>query len=164
MSTWISSLLTRFFAGGVLCCLIMTLAGEGAQREIARLCCAAVMIVITLSPYAGAGLPDFSVLGNREALEDTVEQALEESKGEQQRKADENLAALIEAQSQALGAPCRAEVLSSLSDDGAYSVLSVRLAFGPETETHCRNQAAASCAALCGIDESQVFEETEEKS
>ena len=160
MSEWASTVLLRFFAGGVVCSLIMTFAGEGAQREIARILCAALMIILILTPVKQINLSGFDWLQTEETLDFAVSEALKSSQLAQKRQADEQLRQQIESQAAALGVTCTAAVVSELSEAEVYSVQQVILRFGDDVSAAEKPQVIRLAALLCGIEEECVFEET----
>lgn len=164
MSEWASAFLLRFFAGGVACSIIMTLTGEGTQREIARILCAALMIILILTPVKQISLSDFDWLQTEETLESAVNEALESAQSAQKRQADEQLRQQIEGQAAALGVMCCAAIVSELSEEDVYSVQQVTLHFGDDVSTPDKDRVIRSAALLCGIGEECVLEETEESA
>lgn len=164
MSEWASSVLLRFFAGGIVCSVIMTFAGEGAQREIARILCAALMIILILTPVKQIDLSDISWLQAEESLELAVNDAVKSAQTAQKQQADEQLQQQIEEQAAALGFTCRAAVTSELSEDGVYSVQQITLYFAGDADAATKAQVIQSAALICGIEEEYVLEGTEEST
>ena len=149
MSEWISSMVLRLFAGGVLCSLILIITGDGAQREIARIGCAALMIILILSPARPVNWSEFSLTQTEQGLESTVDEALDSAR--LQKKA----------QAAALGVSCQAQVTSDLTGDGVYSVRQVALRFAAGTDASLKAQTIQAAALNCGIGVERVVEETE---
>lgn len=163
MSEWISSMVLRLFAGGVLCSLILIITGDGAQREIARIGCAALMIILILSPARPVNWSEFSLTQTEQGLESTVDDALDSARLQQKAQADQQLKIQIEAQAAALGVSCQAQVTSDLTTgDGVYSVRQVALRFAAGTDASLKAQAIQAAALSCGIGVERVVEETEE--
>ena len=162
MSEWISSMVLRLFAGGVLCSLILIITGDGAQREIARIGCAALMIILILSPARPVNWSEFSLTQTEQGLESTVDEALDSARLQQKAQADQQLQTqIIEAQAAALGVSCQAQVTSDLTGDGVYSVRQVALRFAAGTDASLKAQAIQTAALNCGIGVERVVEETE---
>lgn len=161
MSEWISSMVLRLFAGGVLCSLILIITGDGAQREIARIGCAALMIILILSPARPVNWSEFSLTQTEQGLELTVDEALDSARLQQKAQADQQLQTQIEAQAAALGVSCQAQVTSDLTGDGVYSVRQVALRFAAGTDASLKAQAIQTAALNCGIGVERVVEETE---
>lgn len=161
MSEWIASTVLRLFAGGLLCSLILIVTGDGAQREIARIGCAAMMIMLILVPGRPIDWAEFSLTQAEQSLESTVGRALDSARLQQKQQADRQLQTQIETQAAALGAGCRAQVFSDLSAEGLYSVRRVTLRFDAECSPELRARIIQSAASSCGIDAENVVQETE---
>ena len=163
MTEWINSMVLRIFAGGMLCTLILIIVGDGAQREIARIGCAALMIILILTPAQQFDWSGLSLTQNKQALESTVDDALSTAQQLQKNQADAQLQAQIETQAASLGAPCQAQVLSSLTD-GLYAVRQVTLRFEESADAAAKTQVIQSAASSCGIGAECVVEEREAES
>ena len=161
MSEWIGGILLRFFAGGVLCALVMILTGEGAQREIARIGCAALMIILVFYPMKGGEAPSLSFSEVEQDLQAQVGEAQEAALQAQKAEADARLRDYIAAQSQSLGAPCKASIVSELTQDGLYTVRQVSLTFLGDCTPGDKEKAAQMAAGACGIGIECVVENAE---
>ncbi len=151
MSEWIGSLLLRFFAGGVLCALVMILTGDGVQREIARIGCAALMIILVFYPAQDGKTPSFSLSEVEQNLQIQVDEAQTAALRAQKAEADTRLQEYITAQSQGLGTPCQASIVSELSEEGVYSVRQISLSFDGEYTPGDKEKVAQMAASACGI-------------
>ena len=163
MSGWLGSILLRFFAGGVLCAIVMIITGDGVQREIARIGCAALMIILVFSPMKGGDGPLLDFHEMEQGLESEVEKAQVTALQAQKQEADNRLKEYIASQAQSLGVPCDASILSELSEDGVYTVRQISLAFLGQSTPGDKEKVAQMAAGACGIGVECVVEKAEEE-
>lgn len=125
MKTLIHSLL-RLTAAGVLCGALLSLGGSGAKKEILRFCCACVMLILVLTALQGQTLPELPFSAYETALDQTVEQARQETLAELLTKTEQGLAEKVEDMAAAHGIACEAHVTCTRRE-GQVTVVQVEL-------------------------------------
>lgn len=125
MKTLIHSLL-RLTAAGALCGALLSLGGSGARKEILRFCCACVMLILVLTALQGQTLPELPFSAYETALDQTVEQARQETLAELLTKTEQGLAEKVEDMAAAHGIACEAHVTCTRRE-GQVTVVQVEL-------------------------------------
>lgn len=125
MKTLIHSLL-RLTAAGVLCGALLSLGGSGAKKEILRFCCACVMLILVLTALQGQTLPELPFSAYEAALDQTVEQARQETLAELLTKTEQGLAEKVKDMAAAHGIACEAHVTCTRRE-GQVTVVQVEL-------------------------------------
>ena len=125
MKTLIHSLL-RLTAAGALCGALLSLGGSGAKKEILRFCCACVMLILVLTTLQGQTLPELPFSAYEAELDQTVEQARQETMTELLHQTQQGLAQEVVRMAAARGISCEAHVTCALQE-GQVTVTQVEL-------------------------------------
>ncbi len=118
--------LLRLTAAGALCGALLSLGGSGAKKEILRFCCACVMLILVLTALQGQTLPELPFSAYEAELDQTVEQARQETMTELLTKTEQGLAEKVEDMAAAHGIACEAHVTCT-QQEGQVTVVQVEL-------------------------------------
>lgn len=153
MKTLIHSLL-RLTAAGALCGALLSLGGSGARKEILRFCCACVMLILVLTTLQGQTLPELPFSAYETALDQTVEQARQETLAELLTKTEQGLAEKVEDMAAAHGIACEAHVTCTRRE-GQVTVVQVELLL-PELAPAGLQQLMEELPLQLGITREQI--------
>lgn len=163
MSTMVASFLVRIFIGGLICAVALILTGEGAQKEVMRLCCAAFMVIVIFTSFSKANLSlDFNFSQAREDTQAYVDDALEKAQDYQFSAVTGQLSNYIEDKGKELGIDCQATLEHGLDEQQTYQVTHVTVLYTGEVTQDRLDQLAQAIESDCGIArEKQTFERRE---
>lgn len=153
MKTLIHSLL-RLTAAGALCGALLSLGGSGARKEILRFCCACVMLILVLTTLQGQTLPELPFSAYETALDQTVEQARQETMTELLHQTQQGLAQEVVRMAAARGISCEAHVTCALQE-GQVTVTQVELLL-PELAPAGLQQLMEELPLQLGITREQI--------
>lgn len=114
----LSVYITRIFIGGLICFGAMLFSsGSGARREVIRLCCGCLMIILFLTPVGDFSL-NLSVLEDlKGSAEEIITGSTEEFQKENYRAIASQLCVYVEEQAEKKGIICDAN-LTYLIEEG----------------------------------------------
>lgn len=118
MKELITVMMTRLFAGGAICTVALILTGGGAKREIVRLCCACLMIILVLTPVKGASINLSDILEPAKQVEGEIDASLNEARQTQLAQIEAALADYIIRQAAVIEISCTAKVVCDTDSDG----------------------------------------------
>lgn len=153
MKTLIHSLL-RLTAAGALCGALLSLGGSGAKKEILRFCCACVMLILVLTTLQGQTLPELPFSAYEAELDQTVEQARQETMTELLHQTQQGLAQEVVRMAAARGISCEAHVTCALQE-GQVTVTQVELRL-PELAPAGLQQLMEELPLQLGITREQI--------
>lgn len=153
MKTLIHSLL-RLTAAGVLCGALLSLGGSGAKKEILRFCCACVMLILVLTTLQGQTLPELPFSAYEAELDQTVEQARQETMTELLHQTQQGLAQEVVRMAAAHGIACEAHVTCTRRE-GQVTVVQVELLL-PELAPAGLQQLMEELPLQLGITREQI--------
>lgn len=153
MKTLIHSLL-RLTAAGALCGTLLSLGGSGAKKEILRFCCACVMLILVLTTLQGQTLPELPFSAYEAELDQTVEQARQETMTELLHQTQQGLAQEVVRMAAARGISCEAHVTCALQE-GQVTVTQVELLL-PELAPAGLQQLMEELPLQLGITREQI--------
>lgn len=153
MKTLIHSLL-RLTAAGALCGALLSLGGSGAKKEILRFCCACVMLILVLTTLQGQTLPELPFSAYEAELDQTVEQARQETMTELLHQTQQGLAQEVVRMAAARGISCEAHVTCALQE-GQVTVTQVELLL-PELAPAGLQQLMEELPLQLGITREQI--------
>lgn len=153
MKTLIHSLL-RLTAAGALCGALLSLGGSGARKEILRFCCACVMLILVLTALQGQTLPELPFSAYEAELDQTVEQARQETMTELLHQTQQGLAQEVVRMAAARGISCEAHVTCALQE-GQVTVTQVELLL-PELAPAGLQQLMEELPLQLGITREQI--------
>lgn len=153
MKTLIHSLL-RLTAAGVLCGALLSLGGSGAKKEILRFCCACVMLILVLTALQGQTLPELPFSAYEAELDQTVEQARQETMTELLHQTQQGLAQEVVRMAAARGIFCEAHVTCALQE-GQVTVTQMELLL-PELAPAGLQQLMEELPLQLGITREQI--------
>lgn len=153
MKTLIHSLL-RLTAAGALCGALLSLGGSGAKKEILRFCCACVMLILVLTALQGQTLPELPFSAYEAELDQTVEQARQETMTELLHQTQQGLAQEVVRMAAARGISCEAHVTCALQE-GQVTVTQVELLL-PELAPAGLQQLMEELPLQLGITREQI--------
>ncbi len=153
MKTLIHSLL-RLTAAGALCGALLSLGGSGAKKEILRFCCACVMLILVLTTLQGQTLPELPFSAYEAELDQTVEQARQETMRELLHQTQQGLAQEVVRMAAARGISCEAHVTCALQE-GQVTVTQVELLL-PELAPAGLQQLMEELPLQLGITREQI--------
>lgn len=154
MKTLIHSLL-RLTAAGALCGALLSLGGSGARKEILRFCCACVMLILVLTALQGQTLPELPFSAYEAELDQTVEQARQETMTELLHQTQQGLAQEVVRMAAARGISCEAHVTCALQE-GQVTVTQVELLL-PELAPAGLQQLMEELPLQLGITREQIM-------
>ena len=125
MSEHLTGLMARIFIGGVICSLAMILAGDGAKKEIVRLCCTCLMVVFILSPVKGANFSVSELLGQRESVENEINRGLADAMQQEAAQIALAIEAHIAAKGQSLGLECEVQVVYAVGVENQFDIIKI---------------------------------------
>lgn len=153
MKTLIHSLL-RLTAAGALCGALLSLGGSGARKEILRFCCACVMLILVLTTLQEQTLPELPFSAYEAELDQTVEQARQETMTELLHQTQQGLAQEVVRMAAARGISCEAHVTCALQE-GQVTVTQVELLL-PELAPAGLQQLMEELPLQLGITREQI--------
>lgn len=153
MKTLIHSLL-RLTAAGALCGALLSLGGSGAKKEILRFCCACVMLILVLTTLQGQTLPELPFSAYEAELDQTVEQARQETMTELLHQTQQGLAQEVVRMAAARGISCEAHVTCALQE-GQVTVTQMELLL-PELAPAGLQQLMEELPLQLGITREQI--------
>lgn len=153
MKTLIHSLL-RLTAAGALCGALLSLGGSGARKEILRFCCACVMLILVLTALQGQTLPELPFSAYEAELDQTVEQARQETMTELLHQTQQGLAQEVVRMAAARGISCEAHVTCALQE-GQVTVTQMELLL-PELAPAGLQQLMEELPLQLGITREQI--------
>lgn len=146
--------LLRLTAAGVLCGALLSLGGSGAKKEILRFCCACVMLILVLTALQGQTLPELPFSAYEAELDQTVEQARQETMTELLHQTQQGLAQEVVRMAAARGISCEAHVTCALQE-GQVTVTQVELLL-PELAPAGLQQLMEELPLQLGITREQI--------
>lgn len=155
MTGFFSALLVRIFTGGIICTVAMMLAGDGPRREIVRLCCACLMIILILSPIRGAEWSLEEVLQGGSRVEEEISLGMERVKGQEYGVIAGQLSRWVEEQAAALDIACKAQVEYTVDEESRFTITAIRIS-GSLDEAQ-RQAAAQMILRDLGVAEEQLI-------
>lgn len=141
-------------AAGVLCGALLSLGGSGARKEILRFCCACVMLILVLTTLQGQTLPELPFSAYEAELDQTVEQARQETMTELLHQTQQGLAQEVVRMAAARGISCEAHVTCALQE-GQVTVTQVELLL-PELAPAGLQQLMEELPLQLGITREQI--------
>ncbi len=146
--------LLRLTAAGALCGALLSLGGSGARKEILRFCCACVMLILVLTALQGQTLPELPFSAYEAELDQTVEQARQETMTELLHQTQQGLAQEVVRMAAARGISCEAHVTCALQE-GQVTVTQVELLL-PELAPAGLQQLMEELPLQLGITREQI--------
>ncbi len=146
--------LLRLTAAGALCGALLSLGGSGARKEILRFCCACVMLILVLTTLQGQTLPELPFSAYEAELDQTVEQARQETMTELLHQTQQGLAREVVRMAAARGISCEAHVTCALQE-GQVTVTQVELLL-PELAPAGLQQLMEELPLQLGITREQI--------
>lgn len=146
--------LLRLTAAGALCGALLSLGGSGARKEILRFCCACVMLILVLTTLQGQTLPELPFSAYEAELDQTVEQARQETMTELLHQTQQGLAQEVVRMAAACGISCEAHVTCALQE-GQVTVTQVELLL-PELAPAGLQQLMEELLLQLGITREQI--------
>lgn len=146
--------LLRLTAAGALCGALLSLGGSGARKEILRFCCACVMLILVLTALQGQTLPELPFSAYEAELDQTVEQARQETMTELLHQTQQGLAQEVVRMAAARGISCEAHVTCALQE-GQVTVTQVELLL-PELALAGLQQLMEELPLQLGITREQI--------
>lgn len=146
--------LLRLTAAGALCGALLSLGGSGAKKEILRFCCACVMLILVLTALQGQTLPELPFSAYEAELDQTVEQARQETMTELLHQTQQGLAQEVVRMAAARGISCEAHVTCALQE-GQVTVTQVELLL-PELAPAGLQQLMEELPLQLGITREQI--------
>lgn len=146
--------LLRLTAAGALCGALLSLGGSGARKEILRFCCACVMLILVLTTLQGQTLPELPFSAYEAELDQTVEQARQETMTELLHQTQQGLAQEVVRMAAARGISCEAHVICALQE-GQVTVTQVELLL-PELAPAGLQQLMEELLLQLGITREQI--------
>lgn len=146
--------LLRLTAAGALCGALLSLGGSGARKEILRFCCACVMLILVLTTLQGQTLPELPFSAYEAELDQTVEQARQETMTELLHQTQQGLAQEVVRMAAARGISCEAHVTCALQE-GQVTVTQVELLL-PELALAGLQQLMEELPLQLGITREQI--------
>ena len=141
-------------AAGALCGALLSLGGSGARKEILRFCCACVMLILVLTTLQGQTLPELPFSAYEAELDQTVEQARQETMTELLHQTQQGLAQEVVRMAAARGVSCEAHVTCVLQE-GQVTVTQVELLL-PELAPAGLQQLMEELPLQLGITREQI--------
>lgn len=146
--------LLRLTAAGALCGALLSLGGSGARKEILRFCCVCVMLILVLTALQGQTLPELPFSAYEAELDQTVEQARQETMTELLHQTQQGLAQEVVRMAAARGISCEAHVTCALQE-GQVTVTQVELLL-PELAPAGLQQLMEELPLQLGITREQI--------
>ena len=146
--------LLRLTAAGALCGALLSLGGSGARKEILRFCCACVMLILVLTALQGQTLPELPFSAYEAELDQTVEQARQETMTELLHQTQQGLAQEVVRMAAARGISCEAHVTCALQE-GQVTVTQMELLL-PELAPAGLQQLMEELPLQLGITREQI--------
>ena len=146
--------LLRLTAAGALCGALLSLGGSGARKEILRFCCACVMLILVLTALQGQTLPELPFSAYEAELDQTVEQARQETMTELLHQTQQGLAQEVVRMAAARGISCEAHVTCALQE-GQVTVTQMELLL-PELAPAGLQQMMEELPLQLGITREQI--------
>lgn len=146
--------LLRLTAAGALCGALLSLGGSGARKEILRFCCACVMLILVLTTLQGQTLPELPFSAYEAELDQTVEQARQETMTELLHQTQQRLAQEVVRMAAACGISCEAHMTCALQE-GQVTVTQVELLL-PELAPAGLQQLMEELPLQLGITREQI--------
>ena len=146
--------LLRLTAAGALCGALLSLGGSGARKEILRFCCACVMLILVLTALQGQTLPELPFSAYEAELDQTVEQARQETMTELLHQTQQGLAQEVVRMAAARGISCEAHVTCTLQE-GQVTVTQMELLL-PELAPAGLQQLMEELPLQLGITREQI--------
>ncbi len=156
MSSFLSALMLRVFAGGLICTAAMLLAGDGAKKEVVRICCACLMIIFVLTPLTGAqfSLADFSV--TQKEVERQIQNGLDEARQSEYNATAAAITDYIRSKSEKLDINCQPQVEYLVDENNVFHITSVTV-----THTAVGQSAIDALKKIitdeCGVPLEQIY-------
>lgn len=129
--SFITECLLRFCAGGFCCAAAITLVGPGAKREITRIACSCVMLIICFSCIREVDV-DWEAFRSETDLQEIADHAVADRTLKQKEAVDAALERYMKEEITALGYSCDIKVESKV-EEGEYQVIMVTI-FGENNQ------------------------------
>jgi hypothetical protein len=156
VSEFLTGWMVKIFAGGVICAIAMRLSGDGARREIVRLCGACLMLLLIFAPLKGEAVDFSGILDAKGDVGGQIDAALREN---QSREAEAVAAALeqyITELAAARGVTATAAITYRVDADGAMTLTGATVNHAP-TDAGTLAALRADIARDCGVPEGQIM-------
>lgn len=155
MSDFFRVLITRIFAGGIICTLAMMLTGEGAKKEIVRLGCACLMVILVFTPFRGVSLNTEWLRKSGADISDYVKEGMEKAEQERFESAARNIEAHIVRRAAAEGVECRADVKYHITNEKRFVIDEIRISCGGKSDK--REALQKAIEEDCGVSGNQII-------
>lgn len=122
------NLLLQLAAAGLICSMMLALGGNG-QKELLRLGCACLLVVLLFSKVRDAELTDFGLRAYENSVQDQVDEHLELEKSSLLRETETGLGRELERQAAEQGIVCSVQVACNADENGLVTVEAVTLSY-----------------------------------
>jgi hypothetical protein len=139
--------LVKLVTAGLLCAALLTLNG-GGQKELLRLGCACLTVVVLLSVLRQTELPALDTQRYQAQVQPRVEEAQEQVRQAQLEQTAEQLAAELERQAAVLGLTCNAQVDCAADREGRVTVVQVMMTYHSGSRDQLESLRQSLCAQL----------------
>ena len=151
MTSW----LLRIFIGGILCSTALILAGDGPRREIVRLCCACLMIVLLLTPLKNSSLSAISLPLQDDTVKLAVDQALQQAETQRYNAVSGTICDYIRQQAQQLGMNCDVHLDYDVDEETIFHIRTVTVSYEP-SQASMLSQLQEIITQDCGVTAQQI--------
>jgi len=155
MNSLITSWLLRILIGGILCSIALILAGDGPRREIVRLCCACLMIVLLLSPLKKGSLPVISAPLQDDTVKLAVDQALQQTEQYQYNAISGTICEYIREEAQQMGINCDVRLDYGVDKENIFHIHTVTVLYDSSQE-QILPQLQETITQDCGVAAQQI--------
>ena len=116
------SSLVQLAGAGMICSILLSLGGKGAAKELLRLGCACLFVVLCMKTLHEMNWNTFRWPEYEQNLQETVEKAQQQAQEHLLRETESVLARELERQASAMGLSCTLEVSCTADNSGNVSV------------------------------------------
>ena len=120
--------LVQLAAAGLICGMLLTL-GNGGQKELLRLGCACLLVVLVFSKVRDVDLTDFSLRAYENNLQNQVDEHLESERETLLRETERGLGHELERQAAVQGINCSVQVCCEVIENGVVTVEAVTISY-----------------------------------
>ena len=123
------SVFVQLAAAGLICGMLLTLGGSGGQKELLRLGCACLLVVLLLSEVRGMEWTDFDQHAPESDLQSQVDECLKQAREVLLQETESALGRELERQAAAQGISCTIQVRCKADEEGVVAVETVTVSY-----------------------------------
>ena len=120
--------LVQLAAAGLICGMLLTL-GNGGQKELLRLGCACLLVVLVFSKVRNVDLTDFGLRAYENNLQNQVDEHLESERETLLRETERGLGYELERQAAVQGIVCSVQVCCEVIENDVVTVDAVIISY-----------------------------------